>query len=195
MGSLLPGWDRKKHGRIPKAMRDFEEPSKIPTSPRGVPTKATPQPITGPPMLSRASCPPSLHGTISVAPVHGKLNETTSMRAPPGERPKLARTSLSLSTSPRGRGSMGTTSSPRAPTSPFVVSSPANNLFNRLLESKEPEDKDSHWCDRFDSSALNQRPDAPKDLEEWRHGSFAPDDPMHSMHILDVESPKSPGGR
>ena len=180
-------------------MRDFEEPSKIPTSPRGAATKATPQPITGPPNLSRVSCPPSLHGNISISPTRGRLSESASMRVNTTsvERPKLSRNSLSLSTSPRlARNSTSQSSTPRGGTaSPFASSVPPNNMFSRLLQSKDTEERDSRWCDRLESSVLNQRPDQPKDLEEWRHGSFAPDDPMHSMHILDAESPRSPGGR
>jgi hypothetical protein len=47
------------------------------------------------------------------------------------------------------------------------------------------------WCSKVESSALNQRPDPRPDLEEWRHGSYKPEDTLHTMHILKSE-PSSP---
>ena len=47
----------------------------------------------------------------------------------------------------------------------------------------------------MESSALNQRPDDPADALEWRkRDTFSVDDPLHTLHILDVDAAKKKGG-
>lgn len=78
------------------------------------------------------------------------------------------------------------TTSPRT-SSPFAGSAPTT-LFERLLE-RQPEGDEAGrhgevWSERVDSAALNMQPDAPMDVDAYRHGSFRPDDPGHSMHLI-----------
>jgi hypothetical protein len=172
MGSLLPGWDRKRGGTIPKAMRDFEEPTKMPVSPHSSAAGTKPPSHVGsPPKLARTSCPPSLHGTV-ILPSQRTSGEHTS-------------SSFKVSSLP------GSPKSPPKHTSPFATSAPSGALFSKLLEKGEDEDEATQWCSRVESSALNQRPDQKADLEEWRKGSYKPEDTLHTMHILHCE-PGSP---
>jgi hypothetical protein len=187
MGSLLPGWDRKKRGTIPKAMRDFEEPTKIPNSPRSPRATVTAKPVatpSSPPKLGRTSCPPSLHGSAHFP--SRRYSEDTPVPMSQSSKPinSLNPLTVVLPGSPR---------SPRSPpkTSPFANSAPAGGLFAKLLEKGDADDDGCAWSSRVESSALNQRPDPCPDLEEWRHGSFKPEDTLHTMHILNCE-PGSP---
>lgn len=46
-----------------------------------------------------------------------------------------------------------------------------------------------HWCDRVDSAGLNDRIDCDfgqEQREVWAHGTFVPDDPMHSLHAFEA---------
>lgn len=131
------------------------------------------------PNLARMSCPPALHGPLP--PPSTPSTATSKSKALPikisvTKRPQLGRSSMS---SPR-------TTSPRT-SSPFAGSAPST-LFEKLLERHpEGEEGGRHgmvWSERVDSAALNQQPDAPMDVDAYRHGSFRPDDPGHAMHLI-----------
>jgi hypothetical protein len=165
-------------------MRDFEEPTKIPTSPRATVTaKAVPAPGS-PPKLGRVSCPPSFHGT-AVFPSRRRSEDTPTSPRPVTSLNPMTMVLPRQNTSPR---------SPRSPpkTSTFAMSAPSGGLFSKLLEKGDDEDEGCMWCSKVESSALNQRPDPRPDLEEWRHGSFKPEDTLHTMHILNCDAPGSP---
>ena len=173
-------------------MRDFEEPTTMPSSPRAsgsIPARPSQGQGSPPKSLSRMSCPPSLHGTLTFSSRHS--GDTPSiLNTPSSPIPSLGRTSM---------GSPRQTASPRSPpkTSPFATSAPTGGLFSKLLEKGDDEDEKCQWSSRVESSALNQRPDQPPDLDEWRHGSFKVEDTLHTMHILncDPSSPKKEGCR
>lgn len=157
----------------------------MPTSPRS-PTAAPKPPAApgSPPKLARTSCPPSLHGTVHFPSKHSSGETTasinTSLKATNSLNPMTM-------TFPRA-------SSPRSPpknSSTFATSAPSGGLFSKLLEKGDDEDEACKWCSRVESSALNQRPDPRPDLEEWRHGSYKPEDTLHTMHILNCD-PSSP---
>ena len=176
------------------AMRDYEDPSKIPVSPRASMSK--PVAVTGPPPLGRQSAPPKLYGDL-VLPSSPRDPSACKKITVAATSPRLARSSVNNSAT-----TTTLVSSPRAPPSPVSKSSAFDkqNLFSRLLEEDEEGGQNSQgkgqgggggmqWCERVESSSLNVKPDDPRDLNAWRHGLVMIDDPVHAMHILEPHAP------
>jgi hypothetical protein len=176
-------WDNERPGVPPRDCQDYEDPSRLPR-PRKQGTSTAKVVLSGPPNLSRASCPPRVqikgkgagasvsfrsgnvtpHSGVSsggtTTPVHITLVK---------QRPDLSRASYP-----------GSPSSPRSPRT-----APVSGFFEALLheETDANEQCKERWCERMDSGCLNVHPDEPADLNAWRCGSFKPDDPAHGMHV------------
>eukprot|EP00887_Chlorella_sp_A99_P000307 scaffold13.g307.t1 len=198
MGSLVGGWD-SCGGKPPKGFEDFQE-----ASPTGNPRLRLARKSASHTYDPARVHEPAAFRSQVYEPASSELTRQLSGGAPSpggsGGPPCLARTSapavhgahaverylarVSAST-PRADSQPGSPFAPSSPRGTLVGSAPSRSAkffaFGKAPEDPEEERRRKAWCERVESSVLNERPDEGS-RDVWSHGSFKLLDPCHSMH-------------